>query len=84
MPDQRDVCFDFMVPESTANANAGVIEFQLKASTSMAWVALGTGSAMVHSNIFVMYADGNGNVTVSLRRATSPLHANVLARRRQN
>lgn len=40
---------------------------QLRAPTTYSWVALGTGQQMKGANIFVMYADGNGNVTVSAR-----------------
>ncbi|KAI1347384.1 hypothetical protein F5Y01DRAFT_295334 [Xylaria sp. FL0043] len=41
---------------------------QLRAPTTYEWVALGTGSQMSGANIFVMYADGTGNVTVSPRK----------------
>ncbi|KAK0660493.1 hypothetical protein QBC41DRAFT_236535 [Cercophora samala] len=65
------ICFSIAVPSSSASANSGNIYFQLKAPTSYQWVALGTGSQMAGSNIFVMYQDGNGNVTISPRLGTA-------------
>ncbi|KAK3309958.1 uncharacterized protein B0T15DRAFT_19471 [Chaetomium strumarium] len=64
------VCFSIAVPTSSANAGSGNIYFQIKAPTSLQWVALGTGSSMTGSNIFVMYQDGKGNLTLSPRRGT--------------
>ncbi|KAK4178656.1 hypothetical protein QBC36DRAFT_99559 [Triangularia setosa] len=65
------ICFSIAVPSSSANSNSGNIYFQLKAPTTYAWVALGTGSQMAGSNIFVMYQDGNGNLTISPRLGTA-------------
>jgi hypothetical protein len=39
----------------------------MKAPTSYQWVAVGIGSRMAGAKIFVMYQDGNGNVTLSPR-----------------
>ncbi|KAK4128676.1 iron reductase domain protein [Parathielavia appendiculata] len=61
------VCFSIAVPTSSANSGSGNVYFQIKAPTSLQWVALGTGSAMSGSNIFLMYQDGKGNVTLSPR-----------------
>ncbi|KAJ5825956.1 hypothetical protein N7474_003094 [Penicillium riverlandense] len=47
--------------------DTGVPFFQIVASTSYQWVALGEGSQMPGANIFVIYASGSGNVTVSPR-----------------
>ncbi len=55
---------------SSAAANSGNIYFQMTAPVSYQWVALGTGSGMSGSNIFVMYQDGKGNLTLSPRRGT--------------
>lgn len=52
---------------SITNSAAGDIYFQLSAPSSYRWVGLGLGDAMAHAEIFVMYADGNGNVTISAR-----------------
>lgn len=64
------MCFSVAVPSSSASAGSGNIYFQIKAPTSMQWVSLGTGSHMGDSYMFVMYQDGNGNVTVSPRQGT--------------
>ncbi|KAJ8068511.1 hypothetical protein OCU04_004061 [Sclerotinia nivalis] len=51
-------------------SNSNNVYFQLAAPTSYQWVALGIGSQMSGSTIFVMYADGTGNVTLSPRKGT--------------
>ncbi|PBP23598.1 integral membrane protein [Diplocarpon rosae] len=55
---------------SISSSSTGPLYFQLKAPTTYQWVALGTGSQMAGSTIFVMYADGAGNVTISGRKAS--------------
>lgn len=55
------------VPEATAQSGSGDFFFQMIGPISMSWVALGIGESMSGSSIFVMYADGAGNVTVSPR-----------------
>ncbi|KAI1755118.1 iron reductase domain protein [Xylaria castorea] len=72
-----NVCYQVGVPEASASSGNGNIYFQLKAPTTYTWVALGTGTMMSGANIFLMYADGAGNVTVSARKGTGhvqPLH----------
>ncbi|KAI1375676.1 CBD9-like protein [Hypoxylon crocopeplum] len=66
----EDVCYQVAVPESSASSNGGNIYLQLRAPASYSWVAFGTGEAMAGSNMFVMYADGAGNVTISPRAGT--------------
>ena len=62
------VCYSLNVPDTTASSGSGDIYFQISAPTSYAWVALGQGTQMVGSNIFVMYASSTGdNVTLSPR-----------------
>lgn len=63
----QGLCYSIAVPTSSANAGEGNIYFQIQAPTSYQWVALGTGSGMSGSNIFLMYQDGKGNVTLSPR-----------------
>jgi hypothetical protein len=49
---------------------------QIRALDTYSWVALGTGKQMTGSNMFVMYQDGQGNLTVSARSGkgrTQPL-----------
>lgn len=57
------------IPSDSAisSTSTGPIYIQLQAPTSYQWVGLGFGGAMAGSTIFLMYADGNGNVTASVR-----------------
>ncbi|KAG0649647.1 hypothetical protein D0Z07_4061, partial [Hyphodiscus hymeniophilus] len=52
---------------SISSSSAGTIYFSLSAPSTYQWVGLGIGKQMAGSHIFVMYADGNGNVTISAR-----------------
>ncbi|KAL1841629.1 hypothetical protein VTJ49DRAFT_6806 [Mycothermus thermophilus] len=61
-------CFSIAIPTSSANAGSGNIYFQIKAPAALQWAALGTGTGMIGANIFLMYRDGEGNVTISARR----------------
>jgi hypothetical protein len=63
----QDVCFRMAVPEATAQSGSGNFYFQMRAPSSYAWLGLGTGTGMNGANIFLMYQDGNGNVTISPR-----------------
>lgn len=65
-----DICYQVAVPEASASNNGGNIYLQLRAPTSYSWVAFGTGQAMADSNMFVMYANGADNVTISPRTGT--------------
>ncbi|KAI1244706.1 hypothetical protein MGN70_014583 [Eutypa lata] len=62
-----DVCYSVGVPSSSASSGSGNIYIQLRAPTSYAWVGIGQGSQMAGANMFLIYADGAGNVTVSPR-----------------
>lgn len=64
------VCYSVGVPSSSASSGSGNIYFQITASTDYQWVALGTGSRMSGSNMFIMYQDGSGNLTLSPRLGT--------------
>lgn len=64
------VCYSVGVPSASASTNTGNIYFQLSAPTTLQWVALGTGTGMSGSNMFIMYQDGAGNVTISPRKGT--------------
>jgi hypothetical protein len=55
------------IPSSTTNAGSGDIYLQITGPSSYQWIAMGIGSGMVGATIFVMYADGTGNVTISPR-----------------
>ncbi|EGZ77441.1 CBD9-like protein [Neurospora tetrasperma FGSC 2509] len=65
-----NVCFRFGIPQSSADSGSGNIYFQIQAPSTYSWVALGTGDQMKGSNMFVMYQDGSGNLTLSSRLGT--------------
>lgn len=65
-----DVCFQWGVPESVASSGSGNVFFQLQAPNSYSWVGLGIGSQMRGADIFLIYTDGSGNVTLSTRSGT--------------
>ncbi|KAF2680400.1 iron reductase domain protein [Lentithecium fluviatile CBS 122367] len=71
-----DVCYKLNIPDSTASSGSGDIFFQLSAPDTYQWVALGQGSSMSGSNIFVVYTAGNGNVTISPRLGTGEREPN--------
>lgn len=64
------VCYSVGVPSSSAAAGSGNIYFQITAPTSYQWVALGPGTSMSNSYMFIVYEDGGGNMTVSPRKGT--------------
>lgn len=65
---QSDLTYSIHVPIDTATSKSGPIYFQIKATRSVKWVALGQGSQMAGANIFVVYPDTSGvNITVSPR-----------------
>ncbi|KAK3678334.1 hypothetical protein LTR78_001631 [Recurvomyces mirabilis] len=66
-----NLCFEVNVPDSTAQSGSGDIYLRISAPTSYSWAALGQGSQMRGTNMFVVYtsADG-GNVTISQRSAS--------------
>ena len=59
--------FAFNVPSSTASSGQGSIFFEMAAPAGTEWLGLGQGSSMSGANIFMLYSDGNGGVTVSPR-----------------
>ncbi|RYP92813.1 hypothetical protein DL770_001093 [Monosporascus sp. CRB-9-2] len=66
----EDVCYGVAVPETSASSDSGNIYIQLRAPTSYQWIGLGQGSSMTGANMFLLYTDGAGNVTVSPRAGT--------------
>ncbi|KAK3181417.1 hypothetical protein K4F52_007279 [Lecanicillium sp. MT-2017a] len=65
-----NLCFSWGIPEAAVQSGEGNVYFQMRAPSSYTWLGLGIGSRMNGAEIFLMYADGNGNVTVSPRRGT--------------
>ncbi|KAJ5047068.1 uncharacterized protein L3040_002912 [Drepanopeziza brunnea f. sp. 'multigermtubi'] len=55
---------------SISASSTGPLYVRLSAPTTYQWVALGTGAQMAGSTMFVMYADGAGNVTISGRKSS--------------
>ncbi|KAF2728635.1 CBD9-like protein [Polyplosphaeria fusca] len=67
----NDITFRINIPQDTASSGNGDIFFSLSAPTDYEWVALGQGSRMSGSNIFVVYTSSDGNnVTLSPRLAS--------------
>ena len=58
------------IPASTASGTSQHIFFQISAPSGTQWAAFGQGSSMSGSNMFVVYASGDNNVTVSPRLGT--------------
>ena len=59
------------IPEDTASSGIGDLFFQISAPSSYEWVALGQGTGMSGSNIFVIYTSTGGKgVTISPRLGT--------------
>ncbi|KAM3462184.1 hypothetical protein MY5147_004375 [Beauveria neobassiana] len=76
--DNSQICFRWGVPDTAIQSGSGNVYFQLRAPTSYAWTALGIGSRMQGADIFIVYQDGAGNVTLSTRPGTGhvmPQHA---------
>lgn len=65
---QSDLTYSIHVPNNTATTDSGPIYFQINATRSLQWVALGQGTQMAGANMFVVYSNAAGdNVTVSPR-----------------
>ncbi|KAM0424715.1 hypothetical protein ACHAPT_010025 [Fusarium lateritium] len=69
-PNNGDVCFRWGVPEASANSGSGNIYFQMEAPSSVQWAGLGIGSGMSGAEMFLIYQNGEGNVTLSTRTGT--------------
>lgn len=66
---RNNICYSMAIPQRTSSTGQGNIFFQIYAPDTFSWVGMGTGSSMSDSNMFVVYQDGAGNVTVSPRQA---------------
>ncbi|UPK98553.1 hypothetical protein LCI18_009488 [Fusarium solani-melongenae] len=69
-PNNGDVCFRWGVPEASASSGSGNIYFQMEAPSSVQWAGLGIGSSMSGAEMFLIYQNGDGNVTLSTRTGT--------------
>lgn len=50
-----------------SSSSPGTIYFSLQAPSTYQWAGLGIGTQMAGATIFMMYPNGNGNVTISAR-----------------
>ncbi|KAL5334953.1 hypothetical protein BJX70DRAFT_376413 [Aspergillus crustosus] len=64
---QGDIFYSVTAPESTASSGSGPIFFQIRAPVTLEWVALGQGTQMAGSDMFVLYSASSRNVTISPR-----------------
>lgn len=62
-----DLCYRLSIPPATASTGTGPVYFQLAGPTTYSWMALGQGDRMAGAQMFVVYTDARGNVTVSPR-----------------
>ncbi|EED17189.1 integral membrane protein [Talaromyces stipitatus ATCC 10500] len=65
-PGQNGISYTVNIPQRTATSGSGPIFIQMKSTVGLQWFALGQGTQMQGSHIFVVYGSGN-NVTVSPR-----------------
>jgi hypothetical protein len=66
-PGTNGVSFSVNVPDQTASSGQGPVYLQMKGPSDLQWLAVGEGSLMLDSNMFVIYASGNNNITLSPR-----------------
>jgi len=52
---------------SISASSVGPLYLQIKAPTSYQWVGFGIGEQMAGASFFILYTDGEGNVTISAR-----------------
>ena len=63
------ICYGLNIPEATAQNGSGDIFLSLRGPTRYSWIALGIGSSMTNTDMFIMYTNGNGHVTLSPRHS---------------
>jgi len=67
----NDVCYRLNIPQNTASSGSGDIFLQITGPSNYEWIAVGQGSSMSQSNMFIIYTSANGNnVTLSPRTTT--------------
>ncbi|KAL4993323.1 hypothetical protein BDV10DRAFT_199707 [Aspergillus recurvatus] len=67
---QSEIFYSITAPKSTVSSGSGSILFQIRAPTTLQWVALGQGTQMAGADIFVLYSSSSDNVTISPRLGT--------------
>lgn len=64
----NDISYQVSIPAATAQTGNGDYFFQMTGPITNQWISLGVGSSQMKGALmFVMYQDGNGNVTVTPR-----------------
>lgn len=69
-------CYSWAVPSSSSSD----VYFQISAPSSYTWIGLGLGSGMAGAEMFLIYKDGSGNVTLSTRTASGEVEPEYEAR----
>ncbi|BDD60215.1 hypothetical protein MAP00_005360 [Monascus purpureus] len=62
--------FRIALPSDTFTSNSESVYVQIRAPLTYEWVALGEGSQMAGSNMFVLYTSSANNITLSPRLST--------------
>lgn len=63
------MCYSLNVPDAASEEfNNGDIFVQIVGPPSASWIGFGTGTAMDGSTMFIVYANGKGNVTLAARK----------------
>ena len=66
-PGETNVCYSVNVPATSASSGQGDLYFQIQGPTSLQWIGIGQGAQMAGANIFMIYNNGDGNITLSPR-----------------
>ncbi|RFN51732.1 hypothetical protein FIE12Z_3935 [Fusarium flagelliforme] len=62
------ICYSWAVPSTIDSSTSHSLYLRLQAPLDYQWIAIGTGTRMSGSTMFVIYQDGMGNVTLSTRK----------------
>ncbi|KAL1968577.1 hypothetical protein VTN77DRAFT_1787 [Rasamsonia byssochlamydoides] len=61
------ISFSVNVPDQTVSSGPEPVYLQIKGPSDVQWLAVGEGSRMLDSNMLVIYASSNNNITLSPR-----------------
>lgn len=65
-----DICYSLNLPNKVFTIGGGELFLQISGPDTYSWIGLGQGETMEGANMFIIYADGKGNVTLSSRLGT--------------
>ncbi|KAK0387583.1 hypothetical protein NLU13_3829 [Sarocladium strictum] len=71
-------CYQWGVPSTSSSSDN--VYFQIEAPSSYSWVGLGLGSRMAGAEMFLVYKDGSGNVTLSTRTTSGEVEPHFVQR----